>query len=188
MTEIGSADREATAAGRKRVMAWTVRTVMILGAISGIAITAVNIGGLTSATNVPKHQGSGGSLFYHAIHERSFRDDGAGHFYINANLGDQQLRFLLDKNTRTVVLSPNDAHDVGLTTGALTYSTRLATPDGELRAAPVTIKMLTVNEVTLFNVDAAIAEHPLAHSILGASFLKRFQSYDMQNGKLVLRW
>ena len=65
---------------------------------------------------------------------------------------------------------------------------RNVTPAGEMPVAPVIIPMMTINQLTLFNVKAVVTESPLSTSVVGKDFLKRFDSYDMRREELVLRW
>jgi aspartyl protease family protein len=88
----------------------------------------------------------------------------------------------------TVLLSPEDAAAAGVDLKGLVYSSTVTTPEGQVHAAPVMIKMLTMKEVTFFNLEAAVADHALPTSILGASFLDRFADHEIKDGDLVLRW
>ncbi len=87
-----------------------------------------------------------------------------------------------------LLLTLADARTAGLAKGPLSYSAKAMTADGEISVAPVLIPYFEFGTLTLFNVQAAVADASLPESILGMDFLKRFQSYDMQPGKLVLRW
>ena len=190
MIEWSSADSDsdAAAAPRKRVIGWAARMAAILAGLSCLTMVAINLGGLTTATPTAKPSAESNGFFYHAIHTRSIPGDPDGHFYINTSVGDEQVRFRLDTAAPIVVLSPGDALAAGVKTRGLTYATTVPTADGEVRVAPVTIKMLTMKEVTFFDVDAAVADHELPDSLLGESFLKRFESYAVKDGALVLRW
>jgi len=189
MIQWSSADSDPEAAApRKRVIGWAARMAAILAGLSCLTMVAINLGGLTTATPTAKPSAESNGFFYHAIHTRSIPGDPDGHFYINTSVGDEQVRFRLDTAAPIVVLSPGDALAAGVKTRGLTYATTVPTADGEVRVAPVTIKMLTMKEVTFFDVDAAVADHELPDSLLGESFLKRFESYAVKDGALVLRW
>jgi clan AA aspartic protease (TIGR02281 family) len=188
MSGLSNIDPNADTAPRKRVLGWAARMAAILTGLSCLTMVAINLGGLTTATPAAKSNSESRAFFYHAIHERSIPGDPDGHLYINTSFGNDHVRFRLDTAAPTVVLSPEDALAAGVKTRGLTYATTVPTADGDVRVAPVTIKMLTMNEVTFFNVDAAVADHELPDSLLGESFLKRFESYALKDGTLVLRW
>jgi clan AA aspartic protease (TIGR02281 family) len=189
MTELSNVDSQAGVPPRHRVLGWAARTALILAVLSCLTVVAVNMAGLTSATSAQKQGSEGSGLFYHANHERSIPRDDDGHIYLDASFGDQQVRFRFDRAAGTAVISPDDARFAGLSTHGLSYSQTVSTTtEGEVRVAPVVIKMLTLKDVTFFNVDAAVADHPLSVSLLGPGFLKRFGSYEIKDNELVLRW
>ncbi len=143
-----------------------------------------------SAPAGPAARKSAGSstLFYHASNQMSFRGGGDGRYYVDAEMNENKIRFVVDPGTPTVMLSLDDARTAGIDTGKLSFSTSVVTPDGETRVASVMIPMLTLKQLTLFNVKGTVAEGSLSTSVLGLDFLKRFDSYTMRDGELVLRW
>jgi clan AA aspartic protease (TIGR02281 family) len=131
---------------------------------------------------------SSSSLFYHASNQMSFRRDGDGRFHIEGQLGESATQFVVDPGMPTVVLSSEDARAAGIKIDKLNFSERAVTPAGEMRVAPVIVPMLTVKQLTLFNVSAVVTEGRLSTSVLGLGFLKRFDSYDASGAELILRW
>ena len=54
--------------------------------------------------------------------------------------------------------------------------------------APVTIGRLTIGDITVRNVEAAVCERgKLTTTLLGMSFLSRLDRVDMRSGVLVLQ-
>jgi len=128
------------------------------------------------------------TLFYKASHEQSLRRSADGRIYVDAEVNEHPLHFRIDQTESKLLMSPSAARMAGLAEGPLTYSGRAMTAAGEVRTAPVTIQYLHFNTLTLFNVPAYVADTSLPESILGMEFLKRFQSYQLLDDKLVLRW
>ena len=56
------------------------------------------------------------------------------------------------------------------------------------RVAPVMLDRVSIGDITVRNVPAAVSEPgKLATSLLGMSFLSRLQRVDMRSGVLVLQ-
>jgi aspartyl protease family protein len=167
-------------------MALTVAGVTIVSSllISGAVVSRISSPSVSGLANV----GTASTFFYHASHQQSLRQNSDGQIYLDAQLNDRSLHFRVDPTQSKLLLTPSAASAAGLTDGPLTYSGRAMTPDGEVRTAPVMIKYLHFGTLTLFNVQADVAESPLPESILGVDFLKRFESFEMRQGNLVLHW
>lgn len=131
---------------------------------------------------------SSSSLFYHASSQMSFQRSSDGRYHIDAEMNERQIRFVVDPGAATVMLSPDDARAGGIDIDKLNFSERAVTPSGQMRAASVIVPMLTVKQLTLFNVNAVVTEGRLPTSVLGLGFLKRFDSYDASGAELILRW
>ena len=172
-----------------RLMRYTLRVVAASLVVTGlVAWLLVNHYPAPTGRTMARAVISSSSLFYHASNQTSFRRDSDGHYYIDAELSERQVHFVVDAGTPTVMLSRNDARTAGIDIGKLNFLARAATPGGEMRVASVIIPMLTLNQLTLFNVNAVVTEGALPTSILGLDFLKRFDSYTMRDDELVLRW
>ncbi len=174
-----------------RLMRYTLRVVAVTLVITGLVAwflvshTPTPVAGAPGKTIT---RSSSTTLFYHATNQMSFRNSGDGLYQVEAAVNEKQLRFVVDPGTPTVMLSRDDARAAGIDTSKLSFSARATTPEGETRVASVTIPMLTLNQLTLFNVSAVVTEGYLATPVLGLSFLKRFDSYDLGKTELVLRW
>ncbi|HLJ06398.1 MAG TPA: TIGR02281 family clan AA aspartic protease [Acetobacteraceae bacterium] len=132
--------------------------------------------------------GSSSTLFYHASNQMSFPRGRDGRYQIDAAINERAIRFVVDAGTPTVMLSRADARAAGIDIGKLSFSSKAVTPSGEMHVAPAIIPMFTLKQLTLFNVKAVVAEGTLSTSIIGLDFLKRFDSYDIGQDELVLRW
>jgi aspartyl protease family protein len=52
----------------------------------------------------------------------------------------------------------------------------------------VRLRELRVGQFSLYDLDASVNEGPLAISLLGMSFLDRLDGYQVEGGRLILRW
>jgi clan AA aspartic protease (TIGR02281 family) len=172
-----------------RLMRFTVRVVAATFVIAGLVAWFLVSHMPRPVAGAPGKTITRSSLlFYHAANQMSFRRGGDRLYQVDAAVNEKELRFVVDPGTPTVMLSRDDARVAGIDTSKLSFSARATTPEGEMRVASVTIPMLTLQQLTLFNVSAVVTEGYLPTPVLGLSFLKRFDSYDVGEAELVLRW
>jgi aspartyl protease family protein len=111
-----------------------------------------------------------------------------GHYRAPAEINGRQVEVLVDSGATLVVLSHEDAERVGLRLGAEDYSQRVSTANGVARVAPVLLDRISIGEVSVRHVEAAVSEPgKLAQSLLGMTFLGRLQRVDMRGGILILQ-
>jgi len=123
-----------------------------------------------------------------AANEVSFRRARDGHFYVDADVNGARVHFLVDTGATLVVLSADDARAAGIRTSPTDFSQRASTANGVARAAAVTLREVGVQQLSLYDVPAAVMEQPMPVSLLGMSFLSRLQGYETRDDELILRW
>ncbi len=111
-----------------------------------------------------------------------------GHFVVDVDVSGVSLRFLVDTGASSVTLTAADAQKIGLPVHALDYSARFQTANGEIKAAPVTIRDMRIGEQGIADVEATVTKAPLNISLLGMSYLKRLAGYEVRSDGLVLRF
>ncbi len=111
-----------------------------------------------------------------------------GHFIVDASVNGQMLTFLVDTGASSIYLTPQDAARLGWTPPRLTYSERYHTAAGEVRAAPVTLRSLRIGQLELYDLPASVGEEESSMSLLGMTFLKRLDSYQVRGDRLILSW
>ena len=116
-----------------------------------------------------------------------FRANPQGHVVIDAFVNGAPIRFLVDTGATMVVLTKKDAAAAGFGSGDLVFSMRTSTANGVARAAPVRLRELRIDQLTVSDVTAAVAED-LNISLLGQSFLTRIDGYEMRDGVLTLTY
>jgi clan AA aspartic protease (TIGR02281 family) len=191
MSTAAEPERPEADSASGRLLRFTLRVVA-----GSLVVTGLVAWLLVSHTPTPTGQtaartrtsSSSSSLFYHASSQMSFPRSSDGRYHIDAEMNERQIRFVVDPGAVTVMLSPDDARAGGIDIGKLNFSERAVTPSGQMRVASVIVPMLTLKQLTLFNVNAVVTEGRLPTSVLGLGFLKRFDSYDMHGEELILRW
>jgi aspartyl protease family protein len=109
-----------------------------------------------------------------------------GHFFIDAEVNGEPVRFLVDTGASDIVLSPADARRVGFDPGRLSYTRVYSTANGIVRGAPVTLRSLRVGPLRLSDMPASVNGAAMNGSLLGQSFLKRLKGYSVRKGVLTL--
>ncbi len=111
-----------------------------------------------------------------------------GHFIVDASVNGKKITFLVDTGASAIYLTPDDAKRLGWPPQRLTFSERYYSAAGEVRAAPVTLRSLRVGQLELFDLPASVGERPSEISLLGMTFLKRLDSYQVRGDRLILAW
>jgi aspartyl protease family protein len=113
--------------------------------------------------------------------------DEDGGFYVMGQVNGQPVRFLVDTGASEIVLSPADARRLGVNLDTLTFDHAAETANGVGYAAPFTADSLAVGSIRFDNVPVAINQAPMRNSLLGMSFLKRLDSFQVSGRKLYLK-
>jgi aspartyl protease family protein len=113
--------------------------------------------------------------------------DDRGHFVVDATINERPVTLMADTGTTLVVLTYEDAERLGLSPQRLDFSGRVQTANGVARVAPITLDRVRVDDITLRDVTAAVADKGvLPVNLLGMSFLGRLTRFEMQGRQLVL--
>lgn len=113
---------------------------------------------------------------------------GHGHYVTRAEINGRPIDVLVDTGASIVALTYDDARRAGVLVRDSDYTQRVSTANGQARVAPVTLDRVSIGDITVRNVPAAVSEpDSLATTLLGMSFLGRLQRVDMRPGVLVLQ-
>jgi aspartyl protease family protein len=111
-----------------------------------------------------------------------------GHYYASAEINGRSVDVMVDSGASIVALTWDDAGRAGLYIRDSDYTQRVNTANGPARIAPVMLDRVSIGDITVRNVPAAVSEPgKLTTSLLGMSFLNRLQRVDMRSGVLVLQ-
>lgn len=110
-----------------------------------------------------------------------------GHFFADAEVNGRTIGVMVDTGASAVALTYDDARSAGILPRDSEFTGRANTANGIAKFAPVTIGRISIGDVEVRNVQAAVMEEgKLDTTLLGMSFLSRLGRVDMQSGKLVL--
>lgn len=113
---------------------------------------------------------------------------GNGHFETRADVNGRSIHALVDTGASIVVLTYEDARKAGIHLQASDFTQPVATANGTSYVAPVTLDRVTIGNLTVRNVRAAVADQGrLKVTLLGMSFLSQLDRVDMRDGVMVLK-
>lgn len=107
-----------------------------------------------------------------------------GHFVTRGTINGKSVTFMVDTGATAVAMSQAEAERIGLKykDGAQGLAN---TANGRVRIYRTKINSLRINDVEVFEVDAAVLVAPMDMVLLGNSFLTRFQM-KRENDQLTL--
>jgi aspartyl protease family protein len=109
-----------------------------------------------------------------------------GHFYLTLEVNGTPVRFVVDTGATEMVLSAEDATRVGLKPEALVFSGRAFTANGMVETAPVRLETVALGGVVDQGLRAVVNSGDLGESLLGMSYLRRFDRIEISSGQMVL--
>ncbi len=111
-----------------------------------------------------------------------------GHFNTEAEVNGRTIDVMVDTGATMIALTYEDAERAGLLLNGSDFTQTVTTANGVARVAPVTLDRVSIGDITVRNVPAAVAERGrLKTSLLGMTFLSRLSRFDMRSGILVLQ-
>lgn len=114
--------------------------------------------------------------------------ESSGHFNTEADINGRPIAVMIDTGATMVALSYEDAERAGIYLSDGDFTRAVSTANGIARVAPVTLHRVSIGDITVRDVPAAVAEPGrLKTSLLGMSFLSRLSRFDMRSGRLVMQ-
>ena len=111
-----------------------------------------------------------------------------GHYYTSVEINGRPVDVMVDSGASIVALTYDDAQRAGVYIRDRDYTHRVNTANGQARVAPIVLDRVSIGDITVHNVPAAVSEPGrLNKSLLGMSFLNRLSRVDMRSGILVLQ-
>lgn len=109
-----------------------------------------------------------------------------GHFYLTAEVNGANVLFVVDTGATDIVLTRRDADRVGLEPDTLNYFGTAMTANGRVATAPVRLGSFTLGSVTETGLPAVVNGGALDTSLLGMSYLGRFEM-TLTRERLILK-
>ncbi len=110
-----------------------------------------------------------------------------GHFAVTGRVDGRRLEFMVDTGASVIALTERDAAMLGIHPAASEYTAMVRTANGTVRAAPVELARVEVEDLVVHDVAAMVLpEGALSDNLLGLSFLSRLRRFEYADGRLVL--
>jgi aspartyl protease family protein len=110
-----------------------------------------------------------------------------GHFWAEAEVNGERVRFLVDTGATAVALTAADAERLGFAPKELDYAYTVTTASGPARAAQIKLASISVAGARIPNVEALVIEKGLDTSLLGMTYLGRLSRIEATPQALILR-
>ncbi|MBV1864480.1 MAG: TIGR02281 family clan AA aspartic protease [Rhodobacteraceae bacterium] len=111
-----------------------------------------------------------------------------GLFRTKALVNGTSVEMLIDTGATVVLLTYETAQKIGIDVAKLDFSEPVISAAGALEIANITLDHLSIGDISLNNVQAAVSPKGQSHSnLLGASFLSRLDGAVFTGDQVVLR-
>lgn len=111
-----------------------------------------------------------------------------GHYRADALVNGAPMRLLVDTGASMVLLPYESAAEIGFDPAQLSFSVPVTTANGRSTVAPIKIASITVGDIEVTDVTAAVAQPGrLKMGLLGMSFLDQLSESIFQGDRLILR-
>lgn len=109
-----------------------------------------------------------------------------GHFYADVQVNGATLHMLVDTGATDIALTRDDARNAGLAVSIGMPEVVGQGADGDVRGEFATLDRVTLGEKTVEGLPAVVLNSG-RQSLLGQSFLSKFESVQIQGDRMVLR-
>ena len=120
------------------------------------------------------------------LRETVLEREANGHFYVNAKVNGEVVRFIVDTGATGVALTEDDARRVGLAFSPSEFEYVGEGAAGPVRGKLVTIDKIEVDGKTVEDVSGVVLQGGDL-SLLGQSYLSRMGEVQMRGDYMVLR-
>ena len=109
-----------------------------------------------------------------------------GHYHLVLHLNDVPVEFVVDTGASDVVLSMDDARRIGINLDDLIFSGRASTANGEVTTASTRIDNVQLGAIDEGRMRVSVNGGEMDGSLLGMSYLSRFDSIEITGGRMLL--
>jgi len=109
-----------------------------------------------------------------------------GHYHLNINVNGQPVGFVVDTGASEIVLTRDDATRVGLHPDDLNFLGQAMTANGMVETALVRLDEMVLGPFTDLGVRASVNGGEMSKSLLGMSYLQRFDRIEITDNRMIL--
>lgn len=176
------------------MIGWAIKQVLVWGVVIGVAYYAVSqrevwfpvVFDGSSERDKPEPTARNTNQASRTV---VLRADRLGHFWIRGRVNHADVHFMIDTGATGIALNRQDAASAGIHLQDRDFTLNSHTANGVARAAPVEIRTLEVGTITVRGIPAHVMDGPMTGmALLGMSFLRRLESFEVRGDTLTLRW
>ncbi len=124
----------------------------------------------------------------HGWGEVEIDPDSLSQYKTRAEINGVDVNTLVDTGASYVALTAEDAEALDIQPPRSAYTAIGQTANGKARFAPVHLRQVRIGDITVYQVDALVAQPgKLKTSLLGMSFLKKLSSFQVADGRFVMK-
>ncbi|THF57981.1 TIGR02281 family clan AA aspartic protease [Ollibium composti] len=113
--------------------------------------------------------------------------DARGHFVASFKVNGRPVEAMVDTGATVVALNRSTASRAGISLSPSDFDREVDTANGKVKAAVVEIASLQIGRIAVDHVPAVVLDDKaLATTLIGMSFLRRLDKFQVQDGKLLL--
>ena len=109
-----------------------------------------------------------------------------GHYFLTVNVNGTPIEFIVDTGATDVVLTKDDARAAGLDPDTLPFLGSANTANGPVKTAFTTVDFMSVGPIRFNRVQVAVNGGEMEESLLGMTFLSRFDKIEISDRNLTL--
>lgn len=109
-----------------------------------------------------------------------------GHYHLVLELDNVPVEFIVDTGASDVVLSQDDAKRIGLNMDDLVFSGSANTANGRVRTADAKVQSVRLGNISDENLRVSVNGGDMDGSLLGMSYLQRFEHIEITEDTLTL--
>ncbi|KAB7615824.1 TIGR02281 family clan AA aspartic protease [Amylibacter sp. SFDW26] len=109
-----------------------------------------------------------------------------GHFYATLAVNGQDIKFVVDTGATSIVLSKDDAQDIGIDVMNLNFLGQAYTANGVVDTASVKLNHITLGDITFYDMHASVNGGELFESLLGMDYINQFSEFKISGNTLTL--
>lgn len=110
-----------------------------------------------------------------------------GHYYLVLHLNGVAVEFIVDTGATDVVLTLQDAGRIGVDLKKLAFNGQANTANGIVKTAFTRVNEVRLGEITDHNLRVSVNGGEMDGSLLGMSYLRRFESIEIKGDRLILK-
>ena len=120
-----------------------------------------------------------------ASHQTLLERSSSGHFYVDGDVNDQLVHFVVDTGADTVALTVDDARRIGIAFSEADFEPIARSASGTIMGKEVMLDSISVDGKTVQQVRALICSG-LDVSLLGQTYLARIGTVQMNGDYMTL--